>query len=72
MTFGVAKEFDEILQNAGIEIVIVDNDKKTHSKTHTPGCVSKNRTQTQTKAPLAFTLSIAFAFSQFCNKGGTI
>ena len=35
MTFGVAKEFDEILQNAGVEIVIVDNDKKPHSKTFT-------------------------------------
>ena len=35
MTFGVAKEFDEILQNAGVEILIVDNDKKAHSKTFT-------------------------------------
>ena len=31
----VAKEFGEILQNAGVEIVIVDNDKKVHSKTVT-------------------------------------
>ena len=31
----VAKEFGEILQNAGVEIVIVDNDKKAHSKTVT-------------------------------------
>ena len=35
MTFGVAKEFDQILQNAGVEIVIVDNGKKAHSKTFT-------------------------------------
>ena len=26
-------EFGEILQNAGVEIVVVDNDKKAHSKT---------------------------------------
>ena len=28
----VAKKFGEILQNAGVEIAIVDNDKKAHSK----------------------------------------
>ena len=28
----VAKEFGEIIQNAGVEIVIVDNDKEAHSK----------------------------------------
>ena len=40
---------------------------KINTKTHTLGCVSKNRTQTQlqTQAPLAFALSIAFAFSEF-------
>ena len=32
LTSVVAKEFGEILQNAGVEIVIADNDKKTHSK----------------------------------------
>ena len=35
LTFVVAKEFGEILQNAGVEIVIVDNDRKAHSKNFT-------------------------------------
>ena len=31
----VAKEFGEILQNAGVVIVVVYSDKKAHSKTFT-------------------------------------
>ena len=47
-------------------LVVLDRFEKN---VHTPGCVSKNRTQTQ--PPLAFALSIAFTFSQFCKEGTT-
>ena len=33
LAFVVATEFGQILQDAGVRIVLVDNDKKAHSKT---------------------------------------
>ena len=38
LAFVVATEFGQTLQDAGVKIVVVDNDKKAHSKTVADAC----------------------------------